>query len=94
MLLCIVLDTDFTRQENNLHLLIGTTIVIDQLLWELKGVKQDLPVSKTSTQEKGTHIIKVDKDFPYILILVGKFFRHKNCTNNCAYCSYLLKEDV
>jgi len=72
-----VLGTDFTRQESNLQLLIGTTIVIDQLLLDLKGVKEDIAVNTTSTQKSGTHIIKVDKDFAYIPILMVKFFRRQ-----------------
>ena len=72
-----MLGTDFTRQESNLQLLIGTTIVIDQLLLDQKGGKEDIAVNTTSTQEWNTHIIKVDKDFAYIPILMAKFFRRR-----------------
>ena len=54
LLLCTVLGTDFTRQENNLQLLIGTTIVTDQLLWDVKEEKQDIAVNTTSAQKNGT----------------------------------------
>ena len=49
----------------------------DQLLWDVKGVKQDIAVNTTSAQKSGTRIIKVDKDFAYIPILMAKCFRRR-----------------
>ncbi|KAK2564336.1 hypothetical protein P5673_012600 [Acropora cervicornis] len=50
----------------------------DQLLWDVKGMKQDIAVNTTSAQKEwNTHIIKVDKDFAYIPILMAKCFRRR-----------------
>ena len=49
----------------------------EKLLWDQKKGKQDIPGNTINPQEWNTRIIKVDKDYDYVPVIMAKVFRRR-----------------